>query len=116
MVSPQTVFGLGDIISRAAICFPSLQLLFIYNDVFTKVHLSKLNGQLEWTFGIFEPRLCSNCRADRFYKINDTYQYKCGGVKAHKKGKGFASACCPSVKSAAQLYMWQRKRHAFRPM
>ena len=27
-------------------------------------------------------------QADRLYKSNDTYQYKCGGVKAYKKGKG----------------------------
>ena len=32
---------------------------------------------------------------------NDTYQYKCGGVKAYKKGKGLASGCCPSLKNAA---------------
>ena len=47
----------------------------------------------------------ANFQADRLYKSNDTYQYKCGGVKAYKKGRGLASGCCPS---------WQRKRHAFR--
>ena len=26
-----------------------------------------------------------NFQADRLYKRNDTYQYKCGGVKAYKK-------------------------------
>ena len=44
---------------------------------------------------------------------NDTYQYKCGGVKAYKKGKGLASGYCPSLKNAAELCMRQRKRHAF---
>ena len=29
-------------------------------------------------------------RADRLNKSNDTYQYKCGGVKAYKKRKGLA--------------------------
>ena len=27
-------------------------------------------------------------------------QYKCGGVKAYKKGGGLASGCCPSLKDA----------------
>ena len=27
----------------------------------------------------------ANFPADRLYKSNDTYQYKCGGVKAYKK-------------------------------
>ena len=44
----------------------------------------------------------ANFQADRLYKSNDTYQYKCGcgGVKAHKKGRGLASGCCPSLKNA----------------
>ena len=50
------------------------------------------------------------------YMRNDTHQYKCGGVKAYKKGKGLTSGCCPSLKNAAELCMWQRKRHAFRPI
>ena len=33
----------------------------------------------------------ANFQADRLYKSNDTYQYKCGGVKAYKKGRGLAS-------------------------
>ena len=37
----------------------------------------------------------ANFQADRLYKSNDTYQYKCGGVKAYKKGRGLASGCCP---------------------
>ena len=44
---------------------------------------------------------------------NDTHQYKCGGSKAYKKGKGLASGCCPSLKNPAELCMWQRKRHAY---
>ena len=42
----------------------------------------------------------ANFQADRLYKSNDTYQYKCGGVKAYKKGSGLASGCCPSLKNA----------------
>ena len=42
----------------------------------------------------------ANFQADRLYKSNDTYQYKCGGVKAHKKGRGLASGSCPSFKNA----------------
>ena len=42
----------------------------------------------------------ANFQADRLYKSNDTYQYKCGGVKAYKKGRGLASGCCPSLKNA----------------
>ena len=33
-------------------------------------------------------------------KVIETYQYKCGGVKAYKKGRGLASGCCPSLKNA----------------
>ena len=40
---------------------------------------------------------------NRLYMSNDTHQYKCGGVKAYKKGKGLASGCCPSLKNAAKL-------------
>ena len=32
---------------------------------------------------------------------NDTYQNKCGGVKAYKRGKGLAYGCCLSLKKAA---------------
>ena len=42
----------------------------------------------------------ANFQADRLYKSNDTYQHKCGGVKAHKKGRGLASGSCPSLKNA----------------
>ena len=42
----------------------------------------------------------ANFQADRLYKSNDTYQYKCGGIKAYKKGRGLASSCCPSLKNA----------------
>ena len=42
----------------------------------------------------------ANFQADCLYKSNDTYQYKCGGVKAYKKGRGLASGCCPSLKNA----------------
>ena len=43
----------------------------------------------------------ANFQADRLYKSNDTYQYKCGGVfKAYKKERGLASGCCPSRKNA----------------
>ena len=38
----------------------------------------------------------ANFQADRLYKSNDTCQYKCGGVKAYKKGRGLASGCCHS--------------------
>ena len=38
--------------------------------------------------------------SDRLYESNDTYQYKCGGVKAYKRGRGLASGCCPSLKNA----------------
>ena len=33
-------------------------------------------------------------------KVFDTCQYKCGGVKAYKKGRVLASGCCPSLKNA----------------
>ena len=36
---------------------------------------------------------------------NDTYQFKCGGAKAYKKGESLASGCCPSLKNAAELYL-----------
>ena len=46
----------------------------------------------------------ANFQADRLYnsneRSNDTYQYKCGGVKAYKKGRGLASSCAPSLKNA----------------
>ena len=42
----------------------------------------------------------ANFQADRLYKSNDTYQYNCGGVKAHKKGRGLASGSCPLLKNA----------------
>ena len=42
----------------------------------------------------------ANFQADRLYKSTDTCQYKCGGVKAYKKGRGLASGCCPSLKNA----------------
>ena len=42
----------------------------------------------------------ANFQADRLYQSNDTYQYKCRGVKAYKKGRGLASGCCPSLKNA----------------
>ena len=35
----------------------------------------------------------ANFQADRLYKSNGTYQYKCGGAKAYKKGRGLASGC-----------------------
>ena len=43
--------------------------------------------------------LGANFQADRLYKSNDTYQYKCGGGKAYKKGRGLASGCCLSLKT-----------------
>lgn len=42
----------------------------------------------------------ANFQADRLCKSNDTYQYKCGGVKAYKKGRGLGSGCGPSLKNA----------------
>ena len=45
-------------------------------------------------------RSWANFQAGRLYKSNDTYQYKCGGVEAYKKGRGLASGCCPSLKNA----------------
>ena len=35
----------------------------------------------------------ANFQADRLYKSNDTFKYKCGGIKAYKKGRGLASGC-----------------------
>ena len=49
-------------------------------------------------------RSWANFQAGRLYKSNDTYQYKCGGVEAYKKGRGLASGCCPSLKNA-----WAKK-------
>ena len=51
-------------------------------------------------FAFFGSGSWANFQADRLYKSNDTYQYKCGGVKAYKKGRGLASGCCPSLKNA----------------
>ena len=54
----------------------------------------------------------ANFQPDRFYKSNDTYQYKWGGVKAYKKERGLC--CCPSLKNAwasFKLYTWQRIRN-----
>ena len=45
----------------------------------------------------------ANFQADRLYKSNDTYQYKCGSVKAYKKGRGLASGYCPSLKKRLSL-------------
>ena len=42
----------------------------------------------------------ANFQADRLYKSNDTYEYKCCGIKAYKKVRGLASGCCPSLKNA----------------
>ena len=42
----------------------------------------------------------ANFQADHLYKSDDTYQYKCGGVKAYIKGRGLDSGCCPSLKNA----------------
>ena len=36
----------------------------------------------------------ANFQADHLYK-----RYKCGRVKAYKKGRGLASGCCPSLKN-----------------
>ena len=35
----------------------------------------------------------ANFQADRLYKSSDTFKYKCGGIKAYKKGRGLASVC-----------------------
>ena len=35
----------------------------------------------------------ANFQADRLFKSNDTYQYKCSGLKAYKKVRGLASGC-----------------------
>ena len=41
----------------------------------------------------------ANFQADRLYKSNDTYEYKSGGIKAYKKGRGLDSGCCPSLEN-----------------
>ena len=81
------------------------------------VKIRRFNDHRKWTFCILGQCSWANFQADRLYKSNDTYQYKCGGVKAYKKGRSLASSCCPSLKNAwasVKLYTWQRKRHAFR--
>ena len=100
-MSPQTEFGLGGVISSAAICFPSHRSLFtvMYFTLRLNIRFFRLRQE-----------------AQRPTELNDTYQYKCGGVKAYKNGKGLASGCCRSLKNADVLCMWQRRRHAFRPI
>ena len=67
------------------------------------VKIRRFNGHRKWTFCILGSGSWANFQADRLYKSNDTYQYKCGGVKAYKKGRGLASGCCPSLKNASVL-------------
>ena len=57
------------------------------------VKIRRFNGHRKWTFCILGSGSWANFQADRLYKSNDTYQYKCGGVKACKKGRGLASGC-----------------------
>ena len=45
-------------------------------------------------FCFLGPWFCLKFRANRLYMSNDTFQYKCGGVKAYKKRKGLVSGCC----------------------
>ena len=53
------------------------------------VKTRRFNGHRKWTFCIPGQWFL----ADRLYKSNGTYQYKCGGIKAYKKGRGLASSC-----------------------
>ena len=48
------------------------------------VKIRRFNGHRKWTFCILGSGSWSNFQADRLYKSNDTYQYKCGGVKAYR--------------------------------
>ena len=97
-MSPQTGFGLGGVISSAGICFPSHRSLFI---------VVYFIASFEYQLSFWAVVLSKFSDKSSLY----TYQYKCGGVKASKKGKGLASGCCKSLKNAAELCMWQRKRH-----
>ena len=74
------------------------------------VKMRRFNDLRKWTWAVVLGQIFRQIVSIR---VNyDTYQYKCGGVKAYKKGRGVASSCCPSLKNAwAQR---QRKRHAFR--
>ena len=71
--------------------------LFEYRVTFL-VKIRRFNSHRKWTFCILGQCFLgsaswANFQADRLYKSNDTYQYKCGGVKAYKKGRGLASGC-----------------------
>ena len=48
------------------------------------VKIRRFNGHRKWTFCILGQWFLGKFQADRLYKSNDTYQYKCGGVKAYK--------------------------------
>ena len=44
-------------------------------------------------FAFFGSGSWANFQADRLYKSDDTYQYKCSGVKAYKRERSLASGC-----------------------
>ena len=82
-MSPQTEFGVGGVVTSAAICFP------LHRSLFTVMYFTlRLNIRCR-----FRLRQGVQCPPE----VNDPYQYKCGGVKAYKKGKGLASGCCPPL-------------------
>ena len=51
------------------------------------VKIRRFNGTGSGLFALLGSGSWANFQADRLYKSNDTYQYKCGGVRAYKKGK-----------------------------
>ena len=82
-----------------------------YICTFLLINSSICISRMEYRSMYFPPEVdflhsWANFQADRLYKkpvniqSNGTYQCKCGGVKAYKKGRGLASGCCPSLKNA----------------
>ena len=76
-----------------------------YICTFLLINSSICISRMEYRSMYFPPEVdflhsWANFQADRLYKSNDTYQCKCGGVKAYKKGRGLASGDCLSLKNA----------------
>ena len=83
LVSPQTDFVLGGVISSAAICFPLHRSLFTvmyfipsfeYQVVFPVKTRSSMPTGNE-TFCILGPWFCQTLRENRLYMSNNTYQF-----------------------------------------
>ena len=117
-MSPQTEFGLGDVINCAAICFPShwsvsAEMYFIasfeYGVAFPVTGRSSIatESELFALSGRVFVRIFGQIVSIRVTTLLNTNEVASRLIKRKK-------ALLPVV--VRLVCMWQRKRHAFRPM